>query len=178
QHAHGADRKTLALDPLPIFDPRELGASAAHIDIQIAILLLEILRPEGLYDQIRLQLSIDRFDLYAAFALRPFDHLIAIGSFAHGAGGAATHAFHAIDFGDQAEAGECLDEHAGLRFADLAPIEHILAEADGHADQHLLLHHGMIGAFDHFGNKQPHGVGTDVDRGVFQVTVDGVKLMR
>ena len=89
QCAHSAHFEAGALDPLPLFQPREFGTAATNIDVQVVAVLQQVLRPEGVGDQVRFHLPADGLDVDAALHLHTGQYLVLVGGLAHGAGGAA-----------------------------------------------------------------------------------------
>ncbi|MBK8500634.1 MAG: hypothetical protein IPL52_17875 [Flavobacteriales bacterium] len=175
QRAHGADLEAGALRALAVLQPSELGAATAHVDVKVGPVLQQVLRPEGVGDEIRFELAGDGLDVDAALHFHTRHHLVLVHGLAHGAGGAAAHVGHTVHLGEQPEGLERFDQVVLLGRSDRALVEDILAEADGHTHQGLLLDDGMIIALDHFCHQQTHGVGSDVDGSVCKVTVDARK---
>lgn len=136
-----------------------------HVDVGDVVDAPVRLLEQVVVEESRLFLPVDDFE---ADARLPFDFpqdLPSVSGVAHRRGGTGAEVRHVVELHEVAEALQHVDHHLLARLRDLAAREHVLAQAEGHADEHEFLEAVASRVAVEALDEQTRAVRADVDGG-------------
>lgn len=162
---HGAQPERAGIDLAPAGVDDDLGAAAAHIDIEVGLCRVECLaQPPGREDRAGLGLAADDLDRDPAAVADQRDDLAAVFGLAHGARGVGAVVLDREGAEERRKTLHGIAQRFGLAVADASAQKNVVAQPDGYPDKGGLLVFGasVLVGFDVVDQKTDR-VRADID---------------